>query len=118
MHPQSGGVVIDNPEHSRFDLFVDDDHVGILAYRVVPGTTVVLFLHTVVTEEFGDHGWAAVLARGALDIVRTGNLQIWPVCSYVRRFIGANTDYLDLVADKEPVGADPELQVRSTITGA
>ncbi|WP_042576108.1 GNAT family N-acetyltransferase [Rhodococcus sp. MEB064] len=105
-------LVSDDPSRSRFELTVDDELVGILAYEVAPGTTTVVLQHTVVREEFGDHGWAAVLVRGALDILRIGDLTVWPVCTYVRRFIGANIEYLDLVADQDPAS------LSSTTTGA
>lgn len=94
--------VSDDPGRSRFALTVDGALVGILAYDVVPGTDTVVLHHTVVKGEYGDRGWAAVLVRGALDIMRSGKLTIWPECTYVRRFIGANIDYLDMVADQDP----------------
>jgi predicted GNAT family acetyltransferase len=111
--------VSDDPSNSRFVLTVGDALVGILAYEVAPDSDTVVLQHTVVKEEFGDHGWAAVLVRGALDILRIGDLSIWPRCSYVRRFIGANIEYLDMVADQAPAGsvtaASPP---SSTTTGA
>ena len=103
------GVVVDNPEESRFDLWVDDHLVGILAYRTHEDATMTL-LHTVVKEDFGDHGWAAVLVRGALDGLRESEMQIVPACTYVTRFLGRNTEYLDLVAESA--------QESSTTTGA
>ncbi|MGB7361545.1 MAG: GNAT family N-acetyltransferase [Rhodococcus sp. (in: high G+C Gram-positive bacteria)] len=106
-------LVMDDPNHARFDLMVDDTLVGILAYEVVPSTDCVILQHTVVKEAFGDRGWAAVLIRGALDIVRTGNLTVWPACTYVRAFIASNIDYLDLVADQ-----DPAMSASCTTTGA
>jgi predicted GNAT family acetyltransferase len=114
------GVVVDNPGESRFDLWVDDHLVGILAYRLdetlqdeAPSMTL---LHTVVKEDFGDHGWAAVLVRGALDGLRESGMTMTPVCTYVTRFLGQNTEYLDLIADS-PGNADSP-QDSSTTTGA
>ncbi len=131
----SDSLVADNPELSRVELTVDGDLAGILAYDVV-GETVIL-RHTVVKEQYGDHGWAAVLVRGALDILRMGNLRVWPACAMVRRVIGAEPEYLPLVADQDPeadeaagavefaesAGADrvtevDEVAERSTTTGA
>ncbi|GGF94589.1 hypothetical protein GCM10007304_05540 [Rhodococcoides trifolii] len=103
------GVVVDNPDHSRFDLWVDDHLVGILAYRIEESASMTL-LHTVVKEDFGDHGWAAVLVRGALDGLRESEVQMTPVCTYVKRFLGQNTEYLDLIARPD--------QDSSTTTGA
>lgn len=96
----SDSLVADNPELSRVELTVDGDLAGILAYDVI-GSTVIL-RHTVVKEQYGDHGWAAVLVRGALDILRMGDLRVWPACAMVRRVIGAEPEYLPLVADQDP----------------
>lgn len=124
----SDSLVADNPELSRVELTVDGDLAGILAYDVI-GSTVIL-RHTVVKEQYGDHGWAAVLVRGALDILRMGDLRVWPACAMVRRVIGAEPEYLPLVADQDPEAeadrvaeaaeADrvSEAAERSTTTGA
>ncbi|MGU3437858.1 GNAT family N-acetyltransferase [Actinomycetes bacterium M1A6_2h] len=98
--------MIDNPGESRFDLWVDDRLVGILAYRRGEDASMTL-LHTVVKEDFGDHGWAGVLVRGALDGLREADVCIDPVCTYVKRFLSQNTEYLDLI-----------VQDSSTTTGA
>ena len=112
-------LVSDDPSNSRFVLTVGDALVGILAYEVAADDDTVVLQHTVVKEEFGDHGWAAVLVRGALDILRIGDLSIWPQCSYVRRFIGANIEYLAMVADQAPAGSAPAgSPSSSTMTGA
>lgn len=125
----SDSLVADNPELSRVELTVDGDLAGILAYDVI-GSTVIL-RHTVVKEQYGDHGWAAVLVRGALDILRMGDLRVWPACAMVRRVIGAEPEYLPLVADQDPEAAAAdrvaeaaeadrvsEAAERSTTTGA
>lgn len=87
----------DNAVHSRFDLFVGDDLIGILGYRDADGDSVA-FMHTVVKEEFGDRGWAGVLVRGALNTARDRGWRIVPICTYVRRYLARNPEFLDLVA--------------------
>lgn len=87
----------DNAAYGRFDLFVGDDLVGILGYREADNEAVA-FMHTVVKEEFGDRGWAGVLVRGALNTARDRGWRIVPVCTYVRRYLARNPEYLDLVA--------------------
>lgn len=86
----------DNVTHARFDLFVADDLVGILGYRDA-GDGAVAFMHTVVKEEFGDRGWAAVLVRGALNTARDRGWRIVPICTYVRRYLARNPEFLDLI---------------------
>lgn len=87
----------DNAAYSRFDLFVGDDLIGILGYRDADDDSVA-FMHTVVKEEFGDRGWAGVLVRGALNTARDRGWRIVPICTYVRRYLARNPEYLDLVA--------------------
>jgi predicted GNAT family acetyltransferase len=88
----------DNVTHNRFDLFVGDDLVGILGYRDGESGAVA-FMHTVVKEDYGDRGWAGVLVRGALNTARDRDWRIVPVCTYVRRYLARNPEFLDLVAD-------------------
>ncbi|WP_072803981.1 GNAT family N-acetyltransferase [Rhodococcoides yunnanense] len=88
----------DNCAHSRFDLFLGDELVGILGYRDADDGAIA-FMHTVVKEEYGDRGWAGVLVRGALNTARDREWRIVPICTYVRRYLARNPEFLDLVAD-------------------
>lgn len=88
----------DNAAHNRFDLIVDDHLIGILGYRDA-GDNAVAFMHTVVVEDFGDRGWAGILVRGALNTARDRNWHIVPICTYVRRYLARNPEFLDLVAE-------------------
>jgi hypothetical protein len=99
--------VEDNPAHSRFDLWVGDELVGILGYRRLDGMdgpptagTVVALMHTVVKEEYGDRGWAAVLVHEVLEESRVRGWRLHPVCTYVRRYLGSHTEYLALLDDQ------------------
>lgn len=87
----------DNCNHNRFDLFVRDELVGSLGYRVTDEGSVA-FMHTVVKEEFGDRGWAGVLVRGALNTARDREWKIVPICTFVRRYLTRNPEFVDLVA--------------------
>jgi hypothetical protein len=95
----------DNADHNRFDLFVDDDLVGILGYRFGDGDdaagdeSVVALMHTVVKEEYGDRGWAGVLVRASLNTARDRDWRIVPICTYVRRYLAQHPEFLDLVVD-------------------
>lgn len=97
-------LVEDNPAHSRFDLWVDGELVGILGYRRIDNGdgapefgSVVALLHTVVTEDFGGRGWAAVLVREVLEEARVRGWRLRPVCTYVQRYLGGHTEYLLLL---------------------
>lgn len=104
--------VEDNPSHSRYDLWVGDELVGIVGYRAADGVTelpggvgglgdgdVIALMHTVVKEDFGGRGWAAVLVREVLEESRVRGIRVRPVCTYLRRYLGTHPEYLPLVDD-------------------
>jgi len=53
-------------------------------------------MHSVITEDFGHRGLAAVMVRGALDAARRYGWKVRPVCTYVQRFLAENPDYRDI----------------------
>jgi uncharacterized protein len=107
-----GGVVLagspsvevtDNAGQNRFELRLNGDLVGIIGYYEYetgrPRTshrTVVSFMHTVITEDFGHRGLAGVIVKGALDRARAYGWKVRPVCTYVQRFVAENPDYQDV----------------------
>ncbi|ELB93003.1 GNAT family N-acetyltransferase [Rhodococcus opacus] len=97
--------VLDNPAHERFDLWLGDELVGILGYRDeddIPGFTakpgeVVAFMHTVVKEEFGGQGLAAILVGEALSSARRRGWKVRPICTYVQRYLALHPEHLDVL---------------------
>lgn len=97
--------VSDNADQNRFELRLNGDLVGILGYfdtgrsSGVPSGTrpVVDYLHTVIVEDFGHQGLAAVLVGGALDAARRRGWRVRPVCTYVQRFLASHPDYRDVI---------------------
>ncbi|WP_065492092.1 GNAT family N-acetyltransferase [Rhodococcus opacus] len=97
--------VLDNPAHERFDLWLGDELVGILGYRDeddIPGFTakpgeVVAFMHTVVKEEFGGRGLAAILVGEALSSARRRGWKVRPICTYVQRYLALHPEHLDVL---------------------
>lgn len=103
--------VSNNADQNRFELRLNGDLVGILGYYDFDRTTgirgaprpVVDFMHTVIVEDFGHRGLAAVLVKGALDSARERGWRVRPVCTYVQRFLGNHADYRDVVVPLEAV---------------
>ncbi|RVW01656.1 GNAT family N-acetyltransferase [Rhodococcus spongiicola] len=98
--------VTDNCDQNRFELRLNGDLVGIVGYydtspagkdREPDSVPVISFMHTVVVEDFGHRGLAAVMVRHALDHARSCGWKIRPVCTYVQRFVEANPEYRDLM---------------------
>ncbi len=93
--------VVDNPEAGRFDIMVDGEPAGFVAYRRA-GSTMEL-AHTEIDPKFEGRGLGSVLVRGALDAARSGSLAVLPYCPFVRRYIQRHREYLDLVpVDERP----------------
>lgn len=88
--------VHDNPERSRYELYVDGEIAGVAEYSV-RGNTIV-FPHTVIDRDKRGRGLGAVLVRTALDDVRESGRTVVPQCWYVAEFIDENPGYRDLVA--------------------
>ncbi|MGW0045203.1 GNAT family N-acetyltransferase [Rhodococcus sp. NPDC003348] len=101
--------VMNNAAQNRFELWLNGDLVGILGYYDLEsnggavsakrraGAPVVSFLHTVIVEDFGHRGLAAVMVRRALDAARGYGWKIRPVCTYLQRFVVANPEYRDML---------------------
>jgi hypothetical protein len=89
-------AVHENPERSRYEVFVDGDLAGYSAYRDVGGNRV--FTHTTIDPDYEGHGVGSALARAALDDVRTRGLPITARCPFIAGYIDRHPDYADLVA--------------------
>lgn len=100
-------ILVDNPSHERFELLSDDELIGILGYRDedqilghrAESGDVVAYMHTVVKEEYGGRGYAAMLVQFAMDRARERTWAVRPVCTYVQRYLGDHPEYLDLLVD-------------------
>jgi uncharacterized protein len=89
-------AVRDNPQASRFEVYVDGEFAGVSDYRLTDDQ--IIFPHVEVDPRFRGHGVAAVLVRYALDAVRDeGTRTVVPVCPYVQTFIRRYPEYRSLV---------------------
>lgn len=87
---------VDNVESSRFELRAGDEVVGFLDYRLREDH--ITMVHTEVDPAHGGHGYAAVLARAALDDARERGLAVVASCPYVASYVRKHPEYADLVA--------------------
>lgn len=87
---------VDNVESSRFELRAGAEVVGFLDYRLREDH--ITMVHTEVDPAHGGHGYAAMLARGALDDARERGLAVVASCPYVASYVRKHPEYADLVA--------------------
>jgi predicted GNAT family acetyltransferase len=91
--------VSDNPAELRYELHDDDELVGEIRYRKVPGG--LALVHTEVDPK--RQGLGSALVGGALDDMRARGLGVVPVCPFVRVYIRRHPEYAELViADDQP----------------
>ena len=87
--------VRNQPEQSRYAIFLDDEVGGFAAYQE-SGREISL-THTEIDSRFEGKGLGSGLARGALDDVRSRELSLLPHCSFISGYIKRHDEYLDLV---------------------
>ncbi|MGZ0657322.1 GNAT family N-acetyltransferase [Coraliomargarita sp. W4R53] len=76
--------VIHLPEHSRFEIRVDQ-HVALLEYQL-DGNTITMH-HTYVPTELRGKNLASSLAAAALAFAKGSQLQVIPQCSYIEAYM-------------------------------
>ena len=84
-----------NPDRSRYELFVDDDLVGIADYR--EQADAIVLPHTEIDRTRRGQGLGAELVKGTLDDIRRSGRAVVPRCWYVAEFIDEHPDYQDLL---------------------
>jgi predicted GNAT family acetyltransferase len=84
-----------NADRSRYELFVDDELVGIADYRLQGD--VVVIPHTEIDRDKRGRGLGAVLVRGTLDEIKASGRTVVPQCWYVAEFIDEHPEYQALL---------------------
>ena len=88
-------VVVDVPEHHRYEIRVDDEAGGFAHYTRVEGRYV--FDHTVIEPAFEGRGLGSQLARASLADVRAHGEMVVPLCPFIAAWIHKHPDHEDLV---------------------
>lgn len=89
-------TVRDKPEELRYEIEVDGEVAGFIAYR--RGEGVITLVHTDVDPKWEGEGVGSELVRGALDDLRARGLRVRPLCPFVAEFIERHPEYADLVS--------------------
>ena len=88
--------VADNPQASRYELWLGTIRAGLIEYRSQPG--VVVLIHTEVDPAFSGQGLGERLVAGALEDLRARGRTLVPLCPFVRAYLRRHPDQADLVA--------------------
>ncbi|MFT3662709.1 MAG: GNAT family N-acetyltransferase [Gordonia sp. (in: high G+C Gram-positive bacteria)] len=87
----------DNPDRDRYELWSGDELVGLAGYELTSEDTMTL-LHVVVTEKFGQSGFARLLLSLMFDDLDARGIKAVPVCTYAQQFIERFPQYRRSVA--------------------
>jgi predicted GNAT family acetyltransferase len=88
-------TIENNEAKSRFEARIGD-HLAVAEYTLTKQNLIV-FTHTEVPRALEGHGVANKLIRAALDHARSEQLDVMPLCPFVKAFILRHPDYRDLV---------------------
>ncbi|WP_345160424.1 GNAT family N-acetyltransferase [Pontibacter saemangeumensis] len=93
--------VKDNPAQHRFETTIEG-HTAFIAYKLRPG--VITVLHTEVPKELEGRGIAGAMTKYVLDYIATNNLQLVPLCPYMRVYLKKHPEYQHLVKKEAAKG--------------
>jgi len=96
--------IFDNSAEERYEAQVDGTVAGEAYYELQPGR--IVFLHTEVDPAFEGRGIGSMLAKDALDDVRSKGLRVVARCPFFARYIRQHPEYQDLLA-QGPAGGQP-----------
>ena len=74
----------DNPDRSRYELWLDGEQVGLATYRRSAGQ--IEFTHTEIDEAYGGRGLASTLINAMLDDV-PDDIRVVASCPFVARYV-------------------------------
>jgi predicted GNAT family acetyltransferase len=87
--------VHDSPNASQYEVAVDGEPAGVLAYRL-ENSRITMF-HAETDQAYGGRGVASEMARYALEDARARELEVIPSCPFVSGYIRKHSEYADLV---------------------
>ena len=88
-------TLANNPAESRFEIAVEGELAGYLAYHVGDGT--IDLQHTVVIPSFRGQGLAGMLAERAFEDARAQGLKVIPSCPFVAGWVPDHPEVQDLL---------------------
>ena len=86
--------VKDNPAQHRFETNIEG-HTAFIVYKLRPG--VITVLHTEVPRQLEGRGIAATMTKYVLNFTAANDLQLVPLCPYMRAYLKKHPEYQHLV---------------------
>ena len=91
----------DNPRQSRYEIVVDGEPAGFVAYDRESDDAGDIFAltHTEIDPRFEGQGLGGRLIGQALDDLRERGARLLPYCSFVKSYLERHDEYVDLVPE-------------------
>jgi predicted GNAT family acetyltransferase len=96
-------AVVDDPDDLRYEIFVNGQLAGHIAYRVEPG--VLVLVYTDVELRWANTWVGLRLVELTLDDIRARGLQAAPLCPFIHSFVRKRPEYADLIV-RDPAVSD------------
>jgi predicted GNAT family acetyltransferase/glutaredoxin len=94
--PPGDAKVVNVPEAHRYELLLDGQRIGELAYRQRKDR--IAFTHTNVNAAYEGRGFGSRLAEAALADARRQGLAVVPLCPFIAWYIEQHPEHGDMVA--------------------
>ena len=94
--PAGDATIVNVPEAHRYELQLDGERIGELAYR--QRNDRIAFTHTNVDPAYEGRGFGSRLAEAALDDARRQGLAVVPLCPFIAWYIEQHPEHEALVA--------------------
>ena len=88
--------VVHNPANNRFEIFLDEERVGLMDYEQVDSG--IRLTHTEVDPAHQGKNLAAILLRESLNTIRLEDMgKVVPICSYTVKYMEKHPETQDLL---------------------
>ncbi len=91
-------TIANDRDHQRYVIAVDGAQVGMAEYREQPGELVIT--HAEIDDAVGGQGLGSRLVAFLLQDARDRDLDVVPLCPFVREYITRHPEHHDLVPEE------------------
>ena len=89
--------IIDNKEAKQYEADLGN---AIARIEYIPTKKMIVFTHTEVPREYEGQGIANRMIRHVLDEARANEMQVHPMCPFVKLFVKRHPEYMDIVPER------------------
>ncbi|WP_436788342.1 GNAT family N-acetyltransferase [Yinghuangia sp. YIM S10712] len=99
-------TVVHVPENDRYEVRVGGETAGYAEYMGTQQVTV--FTHTEIDDKYEGQGLGGILAKGALDSIRSQGRGVLTLCPFIKGWIDRHPEYADLLVEEPDDVGEPQ----------